>query len=100
MTEKYGIRKYVKLRHLCLEARWDENTAKWHVKLQQLESGNIIEDTADVFITGIGVLNEWKWPDIKGLKDFKAGRLMHSADWDDSFDPKVSISLSIHVSAR
>jgi hypothetical protein len=39
-------------------------------------------------MAGISVLNEWKWPDIKGLKDFKSP-LLHNANWDDNFDPAV-----------
>jgi cation diffusion facilitator CzcD-associated flavoprotein CzcO len=30
-------------------------------------------------------LNNWKWPDIEGIHDFK-GPLMHSANWDHSVD--------------
>lgn len=38
-------------------------------------------------MTGMGALNEWKWPDIKGLKDFD-GPVLHSANWDTSFSAK------------
>jgi cation diffusion facilitator CzcD-associated flavoprotein CzcO len=38
--------------------------------------------TADIII---GILNNWKWPDIEGIHDFK-GPLMHSANWDHSVD--------------
>lgn len=88
VADKYGIRKYMKFGHKCVEARWDEPTSKWHVTVQQLDTGKIIEDTADVLMTGIGALNEWKWPDIKGLNDFK-GPLLHSANWDENFDATV-----------
>lgn len=43
------------------------------------------EDKADVLILGWGMLNNWEWPNIKGLHDFK-GPYMHSADYDTSFD--------------
>ncbi|KAJ9631215.1 hypothetical protein H2204_008300 [Knufia peltigerae] len=85
VVEKYKIRKYMKFSHRCIEARWNEETSKWHVKFQKVGSNEIVEDISDVFMTGTGVLNEWKWPDIKGLQDFK-GTLMHSADWDPSYD--------------
>jgi cation diffusion facilitator CzcD-associated flavoprotein CzcO len=88
VADKYDIRKYMKFGHKCVEAMWNERTSKWHVKIQQLSTGKIIEDTSDVFMTGIGALNEWKWPDIKGLKDFK-GPLLHSANWDEEFDGTV-----------
>jgi cation diffusion facilitator CzcD-associated flavoprotein CzcO len=88
VADKYDLRKYMKLSHKCIEARWNEATSKWVVKFQKVDSGEIVEDVGDVFMTGIGALNEWKWPDIKGLHDFK-GRLMHSANWDSSYDATV-----------
>lgn len=78
----------MKFRHKCIEAKWNEGTSKWHVKLQRLDTNEVVEDVGDVFMTGTGALNEWRWPDIKGLKDFK-GTLLHSANWDLSFDAKV-----------
>lgn len=37
-----------------------------------------VVDTGDVLISAVGILNQWKWPNIPGLHDFK-GRLVHSA---------------------
>lgn len=45
-------------------------------------------DEADVLISATGALNNWKWPDIPGLHDFK-GKVMHSAKWDESYDYSV-----------
>lgn len=75
----------MKFKHKCIEARWNEETSKWHVKLEIVGTGEIVEDTGDVFMVGTGALNDWKWPDIKGLHDFK-GEILHSADWDPSYD--------------
>lgn len=36
-------------------------------------------------MNGTGFLNDWKWPKIPGLAEFK-GTLMHSANWDMSVD--------------
>jgi cation diffusion facilitator CzcD-associated flavoprotein CzcO len=36
-------------------------------------------------VNGSGILNNWKWPDIEGLHDFK-GPVLHSACWDHSVD--------------
>lgn len=47
----------------------------------------MIDDAAEFFINGGGVLNKWKWPDIKGLHDFK-GKLMHSAKYEEGYDLK------------
>ena len=29
--------------------------------------------------------SKWKWPDVKGLWDFK-GKLVHSAHWDNEYN--------------
>ncbi|KAL3494852.1 putative flavin-binding monooxygenase [Aspergillus germanicus] len=67
VADKYNVRRFMKFRHQCTETRWDEETAKWHVKLLDLASGQVVQDVEDVLMTG---------------------KLMHSADWDAAFDPK------------
>ncbi|GIJ81528.1 hypothetical protein Asppvi_000027 [Aspergillus pseudoviridinutans] len=86
VADKYNVRQFMKFHHRCIEAFWNEATSKWHVKLMNLETGHIFEDIGDVLMTGVGALNRWEWPNIEGLHEFK-GVLMHSANWDTSFDP-------------
>ncbi|KAF4996087.1 hypothetical protein FDECE_12583 [Fusarium decemcellulare] len=81
-ADKYDLRKYIQLNTTILETIWDEPSGKWKIKLEQ--SGEIKQDEADFIINGSGFLNKWKWPDIKGLHDFK-GKLVHSAHWDNSY---------------
>ncbi|KIV89327.1 hypothetical protein PV10_08903 [Exophiala mesophila] len=87
VAEKYRVRDFVRFQHKCVEARWDESRSKWTTKFLRLDSAepSIVEDEADVLITGTGLLNDWKWPSIEGLQDFK-GPLLHTANWDESFD--------------
>ena len=40
-------------------------------------------DSCDVLINAGGYLNEWRWPKIPGLHNYK-GKLLHSANWDDT----------------
>lgn len=93
VAEKYDVRRYMRFGCKCVGARWDEGTKKWHARFQQVdENGKVVEefeDVGDVLMTGTGALNQWKWPDITGLKEFK-GKLMHSADYDNSYDVTVS----------
>ena len=91
VCDKYGVKKYMKFQHEVVEARWNEETSKWHVKVQDMNSKETFEDVGDVFMTGSGVLNKWKWPDIPGLHDFR-GPLLHSANWDTTFDARVRTS--------
>lgn len=47
-----------------------------------------------MLIHGAGIMNNWRFADIKGLKDFQ-GKLMHSAVWDQSYDYKDKTVLVI-----
>jgi cation diffusion facilitator CzcD-associated flavoprotein CzcO len=82
----------MKFNHKCIEARWNEETTKWHAKFQVVGTDEVFEDIGDVFMTGIGALNEWKWPNIEGLHSFK-GKLLHSANWDSETDLGVSLAI-------
>lgn len=80
----------MKLGHKALEARWDENVAKWRVKLEKMDTEEVFEDEGDALITAIGSLNEWKWPQIPGLGEFQ-GKMLHSAAWDGEYDYTVTL---------
>ena len=85
--------RYIKLRHELIYAQYDEPSGKWKLKLRRPAEGSsgdsreyeIIEDSADFVLAGVGSLSRWSWPDIDGLNDFK-GKLIHTAGWetDDS----------------
>lgn len=62
---------------------WDEESGKWKITINR--NGTIFEDAADVLVNGSGILNKWRWPEIEGLDTFK-GKLLHSAQWDNSYD--------------
>lgn len=61
------------------------------MEVREVITGEVFEDTCDVFLSASGVLNNWKWPSIPGLHKFK-GKLLHSANWDESYDYSVSNS--------
>lgn len=83
--ENNFISKYVKLRHQIERAEWDDEAGLWRLKIRDLDSDTVIEDSAEFFINAGGVLNNWKWPDIPGLHDFN-GKLMHSAHYEEGYD--------------
>ncbi|KAH8686321.1 hypothetical protein BGZ61DRAFT_355017 [Ilyonectria robusta] len=87
VANKYNVKKDVRFNHKCIEASWDERRSKWTVKIERLDTNppTLIHDEADVFITGTGLLNEWKWPAIDGLHSFK-GELLHTANWNQKWD--------------
>lgn len=87
MAKKYGVMKYVKLSHKVVGAEWDESKSKWFVTIENLTTKETFVNDCDILLVCVGTLNDWKWPDIKGLHDFK-GELLHSASWNDDFKPE------------
>ena len=81
------IRKYIKLRHQVERAEWDSEAGLWRLQVRDLETDELIDDSAEFFINAGGVLNKWKWPNIPGLHSFR-GKLMHTANYDPSYDLK------------
>ena len=57
------------------------NLSDRKIKVQNLLTGETVDDSANVFITARGQLNDIKWPDIPGLDTFQ-GKMMHSGAWD------------------
>lgn len=55
VADKYDCNKYIKYQHTIKSAIWNENDAKWDIKVQQ-EDGTIFTDNVDVFINAGGVL--------------------------------------------
>jgi cation diffusion facilitator CzcD-associated flavoprotein CzcO len=84
VIEEHDLRKYVKVQHKVISARWDSATSKWNLVLE-LPNGTTVDDECDFLLNAAGLLNNWKWPDIKGLQSFE-GNLTHSAAYDTSID--------------
>lgn len=76
--------QYIKLDHELLAAHWEDATGKWRLKIRA-NGASEIEDSADVLLLTVGILNRWQWPNIEGLSDFQ-GTLLHSANWNDEND--------------
>ncbi|KAH8099903.1 FAD/NAD-binding domain-containing protein, partial [Cristinia sonorae] len=88
VTDKYKLRPYLKLQHELVHARYDEPTAKWHIRVRHPKEGGDFEefeDVVDVLFAGVGSLSRWKWPEVEGLQDYK-GHLVHTAQWDTKDD--------------
>ncbi|KAL5352334.1 hypothetical protein ACLOAV_002281 [Pseudogymnoascus australis] len=84
LAEKYNLLKYVRLSHRIVGAWWQEETQEWLVKIQRGDNPeDVFEDRCNILVNASGVLNKWKWPNIKGRESFK-GSMLHSANWDNS----------------
>ncbi|KAH0847215.1 hypothetical protein AYO21_02604 [Fonsecaea monophora] len=82
-ADKYDLHPNIKLNSKVLSATWVEDKGIYEVEVDV--EGRKINDWCHVIINGTGFLNDWKWPKIEGLHDFK-GKLLHSANWDSSVD--------------
>ncbi|RSM01229.1 hypothetical protein CEP52_008651 [Fusarium oligoseptatum] len=83
VATRYSVDRFIKTSHKVLDATWDEKASQWHVTVKNLQTGETLEDRADVVISARGTLNERSWPDIPGLQDMKIP-VMHSSAWDES----------------
>jgi cation diffusion facilitator CzcD-associated flavoprotein CzcO len=81
VADKYDVRRYMRFNVTVEGARWDEEAKVWRVALADGETM-----TARYLITATGFLSQPHTPEIPGIHDF-AGRVLHTADWDDSYDP-------------
>ncbi|GAA6008727.1 flavin-containing monooxygenase [Rhodotorula paludigena] len=82
VAAKYKLDRFLRYGHKLTAARWNEETAQWHLSFDLVdEQGNKHgeeEKVADVVIQGLGGLSRWDWPSIPGLDDYK-GTKYHSA---------------------
>ncbi|KAF3003284.1 hypothetical protein E8E14_006499 [Neopestalotiopsis sp. 37M] len=91
---RYDLEKYVKLNTSVRSAAWDDEAGKWHLQISSAADGSEFTDSCDILISASGILNSWKYPDIPGLDEF-GGKLMHSAQWDESFVFDDSVRVAV-----
>ncbi|KAH8801392.1 hypothetical protein F5884DRAFT_824508 [Xylogone sp. PMI_703] len=85
LARKHDLYRFIKLNHQVIHAEWQESEGIWQVTIKDLASGTTFTDWCHFMISGSGILNNWKWPEIPGLHTFK-GKLLHSAAWDPKAD--------------
>lgn len=81
VADKYDIRRHIRFNATVESARWDEEAKLWSVTLADGDSL-----TARYLITATGFLSQPFTPEIPGIHSFE-GKVVHTADWDDSYDP-------------
>jgi cation diffusion facilitator CzcD-associated flavoprotein CzcO len=88
VADKHALRKFVRFNHCVVGATWHEDTSSWHLEVEaKSENGRMTRflDSCNSFVHGVGVLNNWKWPDIEGPYSFK-GELIHTAAYNAEAD--------------
>ncbi len=79
VTDRHGMRPYIRFGTELAGARWDGHEARWRLRTSR---GDL---TADVVIAASGPLSTPSTPDIPGLDTFP-GQVFHSARWDHQAD--------------
>jgi cation diffusion facilitator CzcD-associated flavoprotein CzcO len=80
VTDKYGLRRYIRFGSHVDRAHWDETENRWHVFTKDGR-----EFVAQFVISGAGGLHIPSVPDFPGLDEY-TGAAFHSAEWDHSVD--------------
>jgi len=86
VAEKYGLREHIRFNTQVVEARLDESTSRWSVRLGA-PGGTEETVDADLVISAVGQLNQPLVPDIPGADSFP-GPAFHSAHWRHDVDLK------------
>ncbi|ONI75101.1 monooxygenase [Actinosynnema sp. ALI-1.44] len=79
VADKYDLRRRMRFGTTVTSARWDEAAQRWQITVDGAEPLS-----ARYLFTATGFLSQPKTPDIPGIETF-AGKVIHSADWDDSY---------------
>ncbi|SEH50358.1 Predicted flavoprotein CzcO associated with the cation diffusion facilitator CzcD [Mycolicibacterium rutilum] len=82
VADKYDVRRHMRFNTSVESARWDEESEVWRVTLA---NGDTL--STRYLITATGFLSQPHMPDIPGITGF-AGKIIHTTDWDDSYDPQ------------
>jgi cation diffusion facilitator CzcD-associated flavoprotein CzcO len=80
VTDKHGLRRYIRFNSHAQRAHWDDEAHRWHVFT---ETGQ--EYVAQFLISGAGALHIPAMPEIDGIDEF-TGAAFHSARWDHDTD--------------
>jgi cation diffusion facilitator CzcD-associated flavoprotein CzcO len=80
VADKYDVRRCMRFNTVVEGAVWDDETQLWRVSLAGGETLS-----TRYLVTATGFLSQPRTPDIPGIADF-GGRIIHTADWDHSYD--------------
>lgn len=83
----FELRRYMTFNTEATRAEWQNDTGKWKVTLRQKSPSGVereFEEECDLFFYASGILNNYKWPGIKGINSFN-GRIVHTAAWPEDY---------------
>jgi cation diffusion facilitator CzcD-associated flavoprotein CzcO len=87
VVEVFDLRQYMTFNTEAVRAEWQEEIGKWKVTLRRTSSTGEqeeFEEECDLLFYATGILNNYKWPKIKGINSFK-GKIVHTAEWPSDY---------------
>ncbi|KAH8910728.1 FAD/NAD(P)-binding domain-containing protein [Coniochaeta sp. PMI_546] len=90
ICDEEGMRDAIKTSHRVSSARWNEDRGIWNITVRNEKTNEEFDDYATFLVDGTGILNNWTWPDVPGLRDFQ-GTLIHTAHWPEDFDHRGKV---------
>jgi 4-hydroxyacetophenone monooxygenase len=80
-ADKHGLWPHIRVNTRVTAMRWDNAGKFWNVDVQSPNGKDTLR--ARFVISAIGLFGRVSFPKIEGLDSFE-GRLMHTAEWDES----------------
>lgn len=74
VCETFGLRKYMTFNTKVEGAYWEDDKGEWRVVLSQTGPDGAVtnfEERCHVLLNGMGILNNYKWPNLEGMDKFK-----------------------------
>ena len=87
VARKHGVYDRLRANTKVLGAEWNEKSAQWHLKLEDVKLRKVYGEEFDVVIAAIGRFNAWKLPEYPGIESY-TGPLRHASNWDPDFKPE------------
>jgi 4-hydroxyacetophenone monooxygenase len=82
-VERHGLGAYIRFNTEATQARYDERTATWEVRLRHGGDESMLRVNA--IVSAVGQLNRPRIPEIEGRESFQ-GAQVHSAAWDPQLE--------------
>ena len=84
VTDKFELRSKIRFNTAVEAINYDVAAQRWRVTVRT-PSGALETLTPNVVISAVGIFNPIKFPNIKGLDQFK-GQTFHTAEWPQDVD--------------
>ncbi|WP_029057869.1 flavin-containing monooxygenase [Stappia stellulata] len=84
VADRFGLRERTRFSTRVEEARWDESSRKWVLRVRGAD-GTLTTERCDILMSAVGVLNTPQIPDIPGADTFP-GISTHTAQWPEDLD--------------